>query len=305
MLRSVVLVIAWPTGHLVSAWSSAETSAASAAPIRWKISSACRSLPSAMEMRPAAISHRPWPASAWVSSQELPWRPGPGPAGGPTCGRDCPASYSRRGTGWPRRLRQLFRLFYVAASSLPGKLFNAHANHSIVCILRPRPRGPGLSRGRSGSHDRGFAVPLSCGHRVRGRSAAGGRSGGHPGLARTSARTLARHDRAAQQQLAAPDTPGLPARERTGQAVDPGPASPAHGLRQLHILRRFGEEQLRVLRARKIESYRERGGLAGHHELIRCSDLAPSSTWATVRRASSESDSLFGRPGRGWPEGIT
>jgi len=35
--------------------------------------------------------------------------------------------------------------------------------------------------------------------------------------------------------------------ERAGQARDPGPASPAHRLRPLHILRRLGEEQLRVL----------------------------------------------------------
>jgi len=59
----------------VSAPSSAETSAASAAPIRWKISSACRSLPAASSAWPAARAQRPSPASACASSQGLPiWR---------------------------------------------------------------------------------------------------------------------------------------------------------------------------------------------------------------------------------------
>src|SRR6185437_8271412 len=86
---------------------------------------------------------------------------------------------------------------------------------------------------------------------------------GHFGLARTSAGALARHDRAAHQQLAAPDTPGLPALERTGQAGQPGLTAPAHRLGRLHVLGRLGEVQLRVFRAREVESSRERGGRAG------------------------------------------
>src|SRR6476661_11033399 len=73
-------------------------------------------------------------------------------------------------------------------------------------------------------------------------------------LARTSARALMRYDRAAHQQLAAPDAPGLPALQRAGQAGQPGPASPAHRLRLLHVLRRLGEEQLRILRTRQAQA---------------------------------------------------
>ena len=62
-----------------------------------------------------------------------------------------------------------------------------------------------------------------------------------------------RHDRAAHQQLAAPDAPGLPALQRAGQAGQPGPA---HRLRLLHVVRRLGEEQLRILRARQDQGGR-------------------------------------------------
>jgi hypothetical protein len=55
----------------VSAPSSAETPAASAAPIRWKISSARRSLSAVSSAWPAARAQRPSPASACASSQEL------------------------------------------------------------------------------------------------------------------------------------------------------------------------------------------------------------------------------------------
>src|SRR4029077_4786221 len=87
---------------------------------------------------------------------------------------------------------------------------------------------------------------------------------GHFGLARTPTWALPRHDRAADQQLATPDTPGLPALERTGQAGQPGLTAPAHRLGGLHVLGRLGEEQLRVLRARKIQAHRERGGRTSH-----------------------------------------
>ena len=52
--------------------SSAETSAASAAPIHSKIATACRSMSSASAVPPAARAHRPRPASACASSNGLP-----------------------------------------------------------------------------------------------------------------------------------------------------------------------------------------------------------------------------------------
>jgi ABC transport system ATP-binding/permease protein len=58
-------------GWLVRAPSSASRSGASAAPIRWYISSACRSRSPAWVAWPLAMAHRPRPASAFASSQEL------------------------------------------------------------------------------------------------------------------------------------------------------------------------------------------------------------------------------------------
>ena len=96
-------------------------------------------------------------------------------------------------------------------------------------------------------------------------------------LARAATGTLARDDHALHQQFAAPDAPGLSAPERTGQAADPGPASPAQRLCLLRVLRGLGEEQLRFLQAGKISSHRDLGGRSaaariplrvGHH-LIR------------------------------------
>ena len=121
----------------------------------------------------------------------------------------------------------------------------------------------------------GTAISCGGGNPLRAAaSLAGDRLRGHVGLARTPARTLMRHDRAGHQQLAAPDTRGLPALKRACQAGDPGPASPAHGLRLLHILRRLCEEQLRVLPAGKIKSRRQRGPRPGHHQLVRHAGLA-------------------------------
>ena len=90
-------------------------------------------------------------------------------------------------------------------------------------------------------------------------------------LARTPAGALLRHDRAAHQQLTAPDAPGLPALQRAGQAGQPGPAPPAHRLRLLHVLRRLGEEQLRILRARQVQTQPRAvlpadGGIAPLHQ---------------------------------------
>src|SRR3984957_20241244 len=132
-----------------------------------------------------------------------------------------------------------------------------HADHSVVHRV--------LAAARPSSAARPF--PLFC---VRFR--------GYFGLARTSARPLARYDRAPHEQFSAPDAPGLPAIECSRQAGDPGPALPAHRLRLLHVLWRLGEEQLRILRARKIQTYRERGSgnfiRSCRHELIRHTDLA-------------------------------
>jgi hypothetical protein len=55
----------------VAASSSAETAAASTAPIRWKISRAFRSICAARSVWPAARAQRPRPASAWASVQGL------------------------------------------------------------------------------------------------------------------------------------------------------------------------------------------------------------------------------------------
>src|ERR1700759_5654175 len=95
------------------------------------------------------------------------------------------------------------------------------------------------------------------------------------GLRGPATRTLVRHDRAAHQQLAAPDSPWLPAAERARQAGDPGPAAPAQSLRLLHILRRFGEEQLRCLETWEIPPRRERGSRAVDHNLIGYRSVAP------------------------------
>src|SRR5690349_16143509 len=112
---------------------------------------------------------------------------------------------------------------------------------------------------------------IVCGTRSRGSCSPGDRLWlrgpvlrGHFGLARTPTRALARHDRAADQQLATPDTPGLPALERTGQAGQPGLTAPAHRLGGLHVLGRLGEELLRVLRVRKILAHRDPVGRASH-----------------------------------------
>src|SRR5215469_8297165 len=76
---------------------------------------------------------------------------------------------------------------------------------------------------------------------------------------RTPPRTLARHDRAAQEQFAAPDAPRLPALECPLKAAEPCSASPAKRLRRLDVLRGLGEEQFRVFGAGKIQATRHAG----------------------------------------------
>jgi hypothetical protein len=85
-----------------------------------------------------------------------------------------------------------------------------------------------------------------------------------------SAWPLARHDLAAQEQLTAPDSPRLPALQRTSEARHPRWAAPAQVLSALHVLWRLGEEQVRVVRARQhaatwypSDRHRETGVLAG------------------------------------------
>src|SRR5215469_12982187 len=77
-------------------------------------------------------------------------------------------------------------------------------------------------------------------------------SGRYLVLPRAPARTLARHDLAAQEQLAAPDSPRLPSLERACEARHPRRAAPAQELRALHVRRGLGEEQVRVVRAGKL-----------------------------------------------------
>src|SRR5215470_11649309 len=87
--------------------------------------------------------------------------------------------------------------------------------------------------------------------------AAGG-LGSHLALARASARPLARHDDAGDEQLAAPDAPRLPALESAGEAVSADGAGPAQRLRVLDVGWRLGEPEFRV-----VDQTRNLGG--GRH----------------------------------------
>jgi hypothetical protein len=78
--------------------------------------------------------------------------------------------------------------------------------------------------------------------------------GSHVRLAGPAPRSLARHDRAPQEELAAPDAPGLPPLQRSGEAGGPRRALPAQSLGRLHLIRRLGEEQLRVIRAGQVRT---------------------------------------------------
>src|SRR5690606_34493172 len=72
-------------------------------------------------------------------------------------------------------------------------------------------------------------------------------------LARAAARPLARHDHTADEQLAAPDAPGLLALQRAGEALLAERALQAQGLGELDVGGSLGEAQLRVGPARKSE----------------------------------------------------
>ncbi len=161
-----------------------------------------------------------------------------------------------------------------ATRSFFGKLFGwtFPDGDSRLQLRGHRSRGRDTRWHQPGAGRRAASHVLRRGARCRRRPrpghplriAAVRRLGGHIGLAGASAGTLARHDHTVDQQLAAPDTPGLPAPDRTGQAGLPGPASLAQGLGLLYIPRRLGEEQLRTLAARMIRARQERGNRGSH-----------------------------------------
>jgi len=69
-------------------------------------------------------------------------------------------------------------------------------------------------------------------------------SGGHLRLAGAATRPLAGHDDTRDEQLAAPDAPGLPALQRTGEAGQPDGAVRAQRLGVLDVRRALREEEL-------------------------------------------------------------
>src|SRR5215469_12651261 len=87
------------------------------------------------------------------------------------------------------------------------------------------------------------------------------RSGGDFCLPRTPPWALARHDLAAQEQLAAPDSPRLPALHGAGEARDPDGAPSAQGLGGLNVGWGFCEEQVRLFYAGQV------GGGLRHRDL--------------------------------------
>src|SRR5262244_3650677 len=108
---------------------------------------------------------------------------------------------------------------------------------------------------------------------VHGRSAGlrrgGARSSGRDFcLPRTPPGALARHDLAAQEQLAAPDSPRLTALQGAGEARDPDSAPTAHGLGGLNVGWGLREEQVRLLHAGQVS-----GGLRHRH--LDASDSLP------------------------------
>src|SRR5690348_7197604 len=82
-------------------------------------------------------------------------------------------------------------------------------------------------------------------------------------LPRAPPGALARHDLAAQEQLAAPDSPRLTALDGAGEARDPHGAPTAQGLGGLNVGWGFCEEQVRLIDAGQVKigraSCRERG----------------------------------------------
>jgi hypothetical protein len=139
----------------------------------------------------------------------------------------------------------------------------AYTSRSCLALLRRPLRGiqqpPGASRPLRGMRQVAahcLSLALICRPRL----------GSHVRLARASPRSFARHDRAAQEQFAPPDSPGLPPLQRSGEAGGPRRALPAQGLGQLHVIRRLGEVQLRVICAGQVRTGtrdRQRRGESG------------------------------------------
>src|SRR4051812_17517709 len=92
-----------------------------------------------------------------------------------------------------------------------------------------------------------MAVPLtSLSKEGVGAGGAAG-SGGDLVLAGTTAGPLARDHHALEEELAAPDTPGLTALEGAVETQGPDRAVQAQGLGELHVDGRLGEPRLRVV----------------------------------------------------------
>ena len=148
----------------------------------------------------------------------------------------------------------------VAASSSPRELLvRTITDHSVVvhlCVPQPQ------------AHVRRAAAT---------QLASPCRTSSHFGLARP-ARALARHDRAADQLLAA-QTPRAPCARAHGTGRPAWPCIPGTSPFMSPRPRRFGEEQL-LLRARKIQTHGERGP-AGHREPL---DRILPDVWLLPRR---------------------
>jgi hypothetical protein len=127
------------SGAASSASSSADTPGASAAPIRRRIASACRSLSWASVVRPAARAHRPRPARACASTRK--------PFACPEAGH--PIRPSRAGTfqqataGYPRTRRPLAAERDEQRRAVPGPLSQQGAGRCIARALPERPYGIG------------------------------------------------------------------------------------------------------------------------------------------------------------------
>src|SRR5215468_3200338 len=80
-------------------------------------------------------------------------------------------------------------------------------------------------------------------------------------LPRAPPGALARHDLAAQEQLAAPDSPRLPALQGAGEASDPDSTPTAQGLGGLNVGWGFCEEQVRLIHAGQVGGGVRRGDL--------------------------------------------
>src|SRR3954468_24533010 len=89
---------------------------------------------------------------------------------------------------------------------------------------------------------------MGCGRRVTVASLLpGGCLRGDLVLAGTATRTLAGHDDALDEELSAPHTPRLATLEGAVEAECADRAVDTESLRELHVARRLGEPQLRVV----------------------------------------------------------